>query len=223
MAKPPTTVLPETQLVLVTPLIEAPEAFLPALEAALAAGPVAAVVARLAAPDDRASVNVVKVLARVVQAAGSALLIEGAIDAVARGGADGLHLVYDEARVAEAIERLAPERMVGVAGLKSRDDAMSAGEKGCDYVMFGEPMVSRYADKNGVLPPFAAVVERVSWWAEVFQIPVVGFSPDIAGAGVLARVHADFVALGDAVWAHPDGPAKAVAAALAELRGGAAA
>ncbi|MBN8942537.1 MAG: thiamine phosphate synthase [Rhizobiales bacterium] len=223
MVKPPPAALPETQLVLVTPLIEAPEAFLPALEAALAAGPVAAVIARLAAPDDRASVNVVKALARLVQPAGSALMIEGAIDAVARGGADGLHLLYDEARVADAIERLAPERMVGVAGLKSRDDAMSAGEKGCDYVMFGEPMVSRHADKNGVLPPFAAVVERVSWWAEVFQIPVVGFSPDIAGAAALASVHADFVALGDAVWAHPDGPAKAVAAALAELRTGAAA
>ncbi|WP_204322895.1 thiamine phosphate synthase, partial [Streptococcus pneumoniae] len=68
-----------------------------------------------------------------------ALMIEGAIDAVARGGPDGLQLTYDEARIADAIERLAPERMVGVAGLKSRDDAMSGGVKGCDYVMFGEP------------------------------------------------------------------------------------
>ncbi|QCI69351.1 thiamine phosphate synthase [Phreatobacter stygius] len=210
----------ETQLVLVTPPIAAPEAFLPALEAALAGGPVAAVIARLATPDDRASVNVVKTLARLVQAKGCALMVEGAIDTVARGGADGLHLIFDEARVTEAIERLAPDRMVGVAGLKSRDDAMSAGEKGCDYVMFGEPMVSRHAEKNGVLPPFAAVVERVGWWAEVFQIPVVGFSPDIAGAGALAQVNADFVALGDAVWAHPDGPTKAVAAALAALRQG---
>jgi thiamine-phosphate pyrophosphorylase len=223
MEKPqPTDPLP-TQLVLVTPLIEAADPFVKTLEAALAAGPVAAVIARLAAPSDRESINTVKSLAKTVQAAGSALMVEGAIEAVARGGADGLHMTFDPARLAEAIERLAPERMVGVAGLKSRDDAMAAGESGCDYVMFGEPMISRHPEKDGVLPPFAAVVERVAWWAELFEVPVVGFAPDIAGAGRLARAKADFVALGDAVWSHPEGPARAVAAALAEIGQGAAA
>ena len=92
---------------------------------------------------------------------------------------------------------------------------MAAGEAGADYVMFGEPAVSRHVEKNGVVPPFHAVVERVAWWAEVFEVPVVGHAPDIAGAAALAKVHADFVALGAPVWDHAGGPAAAVAEALA--------
>ena len=41
---------------------------------------------------------------------------------------------------------------------------MLAAEAGADYVMFGEP------DENGARPAFAAVEERVAWWAEVFEI-----------------------------------------------------
>lgn len=222
MVKPAPTDTVETQIVLVTPPIAAAEAILPSLHAALAGGPVAAIIVRLTAPSDRASVNIVKALAKEVQPTGAALMIEGAIDAVARGGADGLHMSFDEARLAEAVERLKPERMVGVGGLKSRDDAMGAGERGCDYVMFGDAMVSRQPEKNGALPPFAAVVERVAWWAQLFEVPVVGFAPDIEGAARLAAVKADFVALGEAVWDHPDGPGRAVALALAACRQGSA-
>ena len=222
MVKTAPTETVETQLVLVTPPVEGPEAILPPLQEALAGGPVAAVILRLAAPGDRASVNIVKAFAKVIQPAGAALMVEGAIDAVARGGADGLHMAFDEPRLTEAVERLKPERMVGVAGLKSRDDAMSAGERGCDYVMFGDPMVSRQPEKNGALPPFPAVVERVAWWADLFEIPVVGFAPDIDAAARLAAVRADFVALGDAVWDHPAGPGQAVALALTACRQGSA-
>jgi thiamine-phosphate pyrophosphorylase len=213
----------DTQLVLVTPLLEDPEAFLPVLAGALAAGAVAAVVGRFAPCDERTLVNRIKALAPVVQKAGAAFMAEAPVEAVMRGGADGIHLVYAAEAVAEAVSRLAPQRMVGVGGLKSKDDAMAAGEAGADYVMFGEAQVSRYAEKDGVLPPFHAVVERVAWWAEVFQVPVVGFAPDVAGAEALARARADFVALGQPVWDHPEGPAAAVAAALALMRAGAAA
>jgi thiamine-phosphate pyrophosphorylase len=204
-----------TQLVLVTPVLGDPAAFLPALSAALGAGPVAAVIARFEASDERTLVNRIKELAPKVQAGGAALMVEGPVEAAVRGGADGVHLVYEPEALAEAVSRLAPQRMVGVAGLKSKDDAMAAGEAGADYVMFGEPAVSRHVEKNGVVPPFHAVVERVAWWAEVFEVPVVGHAPDIAGAAVLARVHADFVALGAPVWDHAGGPAAAVAEALA--------
>jgi thiamine-phosphate pyrophosphorylase len=215
---------PPTQLVLITPLIGAPEAFLPVLDAALAAGEVAAVIAALEPVDDRTAINRVKELARVVQARGAALMVAASVDVAVRGGADGLHLpAFEPERFEEAVTRLRPDRMVGVAGLKSRDDAMSAGEGGADYVMFGDPIVSRHAEKNGVLPPFHAVVERVAWWAEVFEVPVVGFSPDIAGVAALAAVHADFVALGEAVWADPEGPASAVRRSVAQFSVGAAA
>lgn len=213
----------ETQLVLVTPLLEDPEGFVPILAGALAAGPVAAVIARFAPCDERTLVNRIKVLAPAAQKGGAALMAEASVDAVARGGADGIHLRFQAETLAEAVSRLAPQRMVGVGGLKSKDDAMAAGEAGADYVMFGEAQSSRYAEKDGVLPPFHAVVERVAWWAEVFQVPVVGFAPDIAGVEALARARADFVALGEPVWDHPEGPAAAVGAALALIRAGAAA
>ncbi|MGU9979045.1 thiamine phosphate synthase [Phreatobacter sp. HK31-P] len=212
-----------TQLVLVTPVLGDPADFLPALSAALAAGPVAAVIARFEASDERTLVNRIKELASTVQAGGAALMVEGPVEAVVRGGADGIHLVYQPELLSEAVSRLAPQRMVGVAGLKSKDDAMASGEAGADYVMFGEPAVSRHAEKNGVVPPFHAVVERVAWWAEVFEVPVVGHTPDIAGAAALAKVHADFVALGAPVWDHPEGPAAAVAEALARIKSGPAA
>lgn len=210
----------ETQLILVTPHLEDPEGFVPILAGALAGGPVAAVIARFAACDERTLVNRIKTLAPVAQAAGAALMAEASVEAVARGGADGIHLRYQAETLAEAVARLAPQRMVGVGGLRSKDDAMAAGEAGADYVMFGEAQVSRYAEKDGVLPPFHAVVERVAWWAEVFQVPVVGFAPDLAGVEALSRVRADFVALDAPVWDHGAGPAAAVAEALALIRAG---
>ena len=55
-------------------------------------------------------------------------------------------------------------RIAGCGGLNSRDDAMSAGEQGADYVMFGD----LEALNNG-RSSFEAIVERVEWWADLFQ------------------------------------------------------
>lgn len=209
----------QTQLVLVTPVIEAADAFAAVLDGALSAGPVAAVIARLGEADERAQVNAVKILAPVVQKHGTALIVEASAAVAARGGADGCHLQFESQRLADAVASLSPQRMVGVGGLKSRDDAMEAGDRGADYVMFGEPIMSRHAEKNGQLPPFHAVVERVGWWAELFEVPVIGFAPDMEGAAALAAVSADFVALSDPVWNHAGGPNSGVAEALAALAG----
>ena len=204
-----------TQLVLVTPILGDPASFAASLDTALAAGPVAAVIARFEACDDRTLVNRIKALAPLVQGRGAALMVEAPVEVAARAGADGIHLTYAPEALSDAVSRLAPKRMVGVGGLRSRDDAMAAGEAGADYVMFGEPIVSRHAEKNGQMPPFAAVVERVGWWAELFEVPVVGLAQDIDGVAALARVRADFAAIGEPVWNHDGGPAAAVTAALA--------
>jgi thiamine-phosphate pyrophosphorylase len=88
---------------------------------------------------------------------------------------------------------------------------MLAGEAGADYVMFGEP------DPDGNRPSFEAVVERVAWWAEVFQPPCVGFAAGPDEVAPLAQAGAEFVALGDWIWTAPAGPAAAVAAAANQL------
>ncbi|PZQ19143.1 MAG: thiamine phosphate synthase [Ancylobacter novellus] len=198
---------PITRLLLITPELSETEVFLPSFEAALAAGDVAAAVIRLAAADDRTRIARAKPLLAAAQAAGAAALIagEGVEDIVGKSGADGLHVATAEAAV-DAVERFAPEKIVGCGPFVSRDDAMTAGEAGVDYVLFG-------ADDAD----FDATLERVAWWVPIFQTPCVGVAPAVGDTATLAREAVEFVALSDAVWRSTDGPAAAVAAAEAML------
>lgn len=205
---------PVPDLYLITPLLEDPAAFLPALDAACAGGPVVAVLIRLAPADERTLVNRVKVLAgheiaAIVADPGPEVDLA---NLVARGGADGGHS-DDAARVATLCERLGESRNVGAGGLRTRHDAMTAGERGVDYVLFGEPR------RDGYVPPLDDVAERAEWWAEIFQTPCVVYAPSLDALPRLAATGAEFVALGDAVWSHPDGPGEAVRAAARVLAG----
>src|SRR5579859_5044324 len=139
------------RLYLFTPPLDDPAAFLPALERALPVADVAAVLLRLNDADERALINRIKAVAAVVQRRDMALLIDGRPELVARAGADGAHLTGIEALRA-ALPVLKPDRIAGAGGLRSRDDAMLAGETEADYVMFGEPERGGAAGRN---PPFA--------------------------------------------------------------------
>src|SRR5262245_60813979 len=150
------------RLYLVTPQVADPAGVRDTLAAALGAADVAAVLLRLAAADERTQINRAKALAPIVQGKGAALLLDGLPDIAAHAGADGAHLPGIEAFEA-ALATLKPDRIAGCGGLASRHDAMVAAEAGADYVMFGEP------DEDGHQPSFEAVVERVAWWAEVFE------------------------------------------------------
>ena len=72
-----------------------------------------------------------------------------------------------------ALDALKPDRIAGAGGLRNRHDAMLAGEAGADYVMFGEP------DRLGGRPPLDALVERLEWWAEIFQPPCIGYAASL--------------------------------------------
>jgi thiamine-phosphate pyrophosphorylase len=198
------------RLYLVTPAVGDAGAFAPALAEAVAAADVAAVLLRLEEADERTLIGRVKALSPVVQGKNVALILDGHADIVARAGADGAHLAGIEALNA-AVATLKPSRIAGCGGLKSRHDAMLAAEAGADYVMFGEP------DEGGWRPAFAAVAERVAWWAEVFQAPCVGFAGDLDEAGRLAEAGADFVALGEWIFSDTRGAAAAVRAAAQRL------
>jgi len=176
------------------------------LAQALAAADVAAVLLRLPPSDERGHVNQVKALAPTVQDKGAALLLDGHAGLAARAGTDGAHLTGLDA-LHDALTTLKPARIAGCGGLETRHDAMLAAEAGADYVMFGEP------DAAGHRPSCEAIVERVAWWSEVFEIPCIGFagSPDEAQA--LAQAGADFVAVGDCVFAD----ARGCTAALADV------
>jgi thiamine-phosphate pyrophosphorylase len=200
---------PAPRLYLVTPTVEDAAAFARPLAEALGAADVAAVLLRLKDADERTLINRVKALAPVVQGRDAALLLDGRPAIAARGGADGAHLT-GLAEFMAAIESLKPARIAGCGGLASRHDAMTAAERGADYVMFGEP-------HDGQRPSFEAIRERVAWWAEVFEVPCVAFACALDEIAPLAAAGADFVAVGDQVWDHPRGAAAATAEAAQRL------
>lgn len=175
------------------------------LTQALSVSDVAAVLLRLEDADERTLINRIKQLAPLVQQHEAALVLDGRAELAARGGADGAH-ISDISSFTAAIETLKPERIAGCGGLETRHDAMLAAEKGADYVMFGEP------DAQGHRPSFAAVEERVSWWAEVFEAPCVGFAAAPEEVAPLVKAGADFVAVGDWLWQSAD-----LKAALADI------
>jgi len=201
---------PPPRLYLVTPHLDDTAAFVRDIDAALAAGDIAAVLLRLADADERTLLNRAKTVAAAVQRRDIALLLDGRPELAAKAGADGAHLTGIET-FAAALGLLKPERIAAVGGLHSRHDAMLAGEANADYVMFGDP------DRRGHRPALETIEERVTWWAELVEIPCVGYAASADEVGPLARAGADFVALGDWLWTHPDGAAAAVAAAAKTL------
>jgi len=202
---------PAPRLYLVTPQLADPSGFTRQLTAALDAGDVAAVLLRRAEIDERTLINCAKALAPAVQSKDAALLLDGRPDLVARAGADGAHLT-GLAAFSNAVADLKPERIVGVGGLVTRHDAMLVAEQGADYVMFGEPLA------GGERPAKAAVEDRVAWWAEVFEIPCVGFAASVEDVAPLVAAGVDFVALGDFLWREADSIATTMNAVARDLR-----
>jgi thiamine-phosphate pyrophosphorylase len=194
---------PVPRLYLATPEVTDPSPLLASLPALLAGADVAAVLLRLADADDRTLINRIKALAPVIQGSGAALLLEGHVELVARGGADGAHLNGIEA-MAEALPSLKPDRIAGVGGLATRHDSMAAGEAGADYVLFGEP------DAQQQRPSIEAIAERLQWWAELFEPPCVGFAASREEAHEFAAAGADFILVGDFIWNDARGAAQAL-------------
>lgn len=200
-AKPPAP--PAPRLYLSTPVIEDPAALVGALPALLGKADIAAVLLRLVPSDPRSLTTRIKAVAQVAQNADAALLVEGHVDLVARGGADGAHLP-GLAPMQDALPALKPDWIAGCGGLTTRHHAMSAGEAGADYVLFGEP------DAKGQRPSADAIAERLEWWAELFEPPCVGYAASLEEAEQFAAAGADFVLVGDLIWNDQRGAAAAL-------------
>jgi thiamine-phosphate pyrophosphorylase len=202
-------------LYLMTPRLTEASGFAPLLDAALDAGVIACVLARMDTHNEGAAKRIVRTLAPLTQERGAALIVADDVQVAQRAGADGVHISDaggdHVAALDEAIRRLKPDSIVGAGLLRSKHDAMSAGEKDVDYVMLGEPA------PDGDAPVFAHTLERVAWWAEIFNVPVVAHAASLADVAPLARAGADFIALGAAVFDDPRGPASAVRDAMAAL------
>lgn len=196
------------RLYLMSPPLSDAYAFIGDLEAAMDAGDVACVLVDLAARDEGEAKKLLRVLLPLVQGRDAALLVPDDWRLAAHTGADGVHVRGQgedlKSRIAEAVERSRPDRAVGAGGFRSRDDAMAAGELDVDYVMFGEPSA------DGWTPPPEQICERAAWWAEIFNVPCVAYAADLADVDALIAARVDFIALREAVWDDPRGPAAAV-------------
>jgi thiamine-phosphate pyrophosphorylase len=201
------------RLYLATPVVDDPKSLIASLPGLLSGVDVAAVLVRLKMADQRGMIASVKALAGPIQNAGAALLLDGHVELVARSGADGAHLT-GIAALEEALPSLKPDRIAGVGSLATRHDSMSAGELGADYVLFGEP------DASGHRPSMQAIAERLQWWAELFEPPCVGFAASREEAFEFASAGADFVLVGELVWADPRGAAAALAEVEQAIREG---
>ena len=206
---------PTCSLYLMTPPLSGanPGAFANAFAEVLAATPVASALVRLA-PEAEGEVKAIFApLLEIAVARNCALMIENDARLAARLGADGVHVAGAGEALDQALDSLKPGRIVGAGGLRMRDEAMTAGEKGADYVMFGEA--------RGAAPPMALefLLERVGWWAEICETPCVAYAASIEAARRLAEAGADFVAVDAAVWdaASPVDAARDVQAVLAEV------
>ncbi len=207
---------PERALYLITPRLAAADAqaFARIFAETLKAAPAACALLRLE-PDSLAQREAVAApFLRAAIDAGCALLIENDASLAARLGADGVHVAGAGADLSRAIERLKPQRIVGAGPLRTRDEAMTAGEMGADYVMFGELDGARRT-----MSP-KALTERVAWWAEIFETPCVACADTLAEAHALKEAGADFVALGEAIFgsSSPAAAAREAQASIASVR-----
>lgn len=193
------------RLYLIAPPVSDGASYAPLFADATAMGAVACVLLQPAAQDAGGNERIVRALAPVLQKQGIACLVAGDPRLAIRGGADGAH-IEGEDNLRAAADILKPGLIAGAGGLKSRHAAMTAGEAGADYVMFG-------AEGE----PLADTVERLAWWAEIFVVPCVGYADDLDSIGDLVRAGADFVALGGAVFADPRGADVALRQAAALL------
>src|ERR1700743_1835929 len=136
LATKPVPPRPAPRLYLAAPEVDDPQPLLTSLPGLLAEADVAAVLVRLKPTDLRTMISRVKALAPAIQDKGAALLLNGHVELVARAGADGAHLT-GIAAMEEALPSLKPDRIIGVGGLATRHDSMSAGGGRAGYLRVG--------------------------------------------------------------------------------------
>ena len=210
---------PACQLYVVSPpAIEIP-AFAERLKVALSGGPVAAFQLRLKDVADDVVLRAAETLLPICAEHDVAFLLNDRADLAKQCGADGVHLGQSDGSIAEARALLGPDAQIGRTCHDSRHLAMEAGEQGADYVAFGA-----FYETTTKPSHYRPTPDILTWWTTISQLPCVaigGITP--ANAAPLVAAGADFIAVVNAVWLHPQGPGAGVAAFEAVLAGNAAA
>jgi thiamine-phosphate pyrophosphorylase len=200
------------RILLIAPAGLSAERFATRLRQAVGAGDVASLILPVNGMDDASFQHFCEHVVPIAQEAGVAVIVERDTRVAGRVHADGVHLEASVEEIAGDIERLQNRMMVGVGGIKTRDDALDLGELRPDYVFFG-----RFGYDNKP-EPHARNLSLGRWWAEVIEIPcIVMAGSDIGSVVEVAATGAEFVALSAAVFAEETDPRAAIVRANALL------
>ena len=195
------------QLYLISPL-EVGGDFPVQLEAALSAGPVAAFQFRVKDVDQHEAAALAEPLQAICAAHDVAFIVNDSVALAKRLKADGVHLGQGDGDVSEARELLGRDAQIGVTCHNSRHLAMEAAEAGADYVAFGAFYPTQTKSVEHI-----ADLDTLQKWSLVTEVPCVAIGGITAdNAKPLIDGGADFIAVSNAVWTHPQGPAVAVKA-----------
>jgi thiamine-phosphate pyrophosphorylase len=200
------------RLCLVTPRTIDLATFPASLEAAVSAGDVASLIVAIEGGADMLRQRIAEILTPIAQAHDVAVLVRNDSRAAGRAKADGLHVDTGLADLRDALDTFHPNGIVGVGGLETRHEAMEAGDTAADYVFFGD------LDRAETADPTARALDLAAWWVPLFEPPVVLMGgASLSSCDAAAATGAEFVALRDAIWDDPRGPAEAVAEATRRL------
>ncbi|HQT67549.1 MAG: thiamine-phosphate diphosphorylase [Rhodospirillales bacterium 20-60-12] len=202
-----------TRLYLISPPGIELAAFADQLAAALDAGDVPAFQLRLKDIDDLALRQAIDRLRPIVQARGTAFILNDRPDLARVTGCDGVHVGQSDMAVRDARKLIGPDLMLGVTCHGSRHLALEAGEAGADYVAFGAffPTATKTIEHQ-------ADIDIIAWWSEMMEIPAVAIGGiDASNCAPLVQAGADFLAVVSAVWSHPAGAAAGVKSMQASI------
>jgi thiamine-phosphate pyrophosphorylase len=155
------------QFFLIAPADADPAAFTRTLGRILEGSAASALLLPRGTRSENAYKNFAKAVIPLAQAADCAVLIEGEPGLARTLGADGLHVTGGPDAVKEAIAALKPALIVGAGDVHTRHDAMTLGELGPDYILFGPLSGPITADER----------EMARWWAQTMEIPSVLSDP----------------------------------------------
>lgn len=177
------------------------------LHACLSQGDVASIICRGPFEALSDATGVLSALVEVAHEHDVPLIVENDTRVLGRSGADGLIVTNGVQSLKDAIARFSPKKIVGYGNVKTRHDAMTAGELLPDFLFVGKLGGDIRAEPH---PKSLAITE---WCVEVMDLPVVMMGGTaIASAVAAAETGAEFVALGRAVFDAEESPSVAVAA-----------
>ena len=205
------------RLYLITPpRIDDLAAFARVLAETLDAGDVAALQIRLKDQPDEVIEAAVRALMPICHAREVMVILNDRPDLADELMCDGVHIGQDDMPYHEARRLMGNAAVIGVTCHDSLHLAMEAAEAGADYVAFGAFYPTSTKDASTRADP--AILK--GWQADMLTDCVAIGGITVATAREMAAAGADYLAVSSGVWAHPEGPAAAVAAFIREMAAG---